>query len=166
MCLNFHIEELQLGVKYSWGDEDGQKALVKLDSLLDVLREFRMETLKAEEKALNGNTAMDVADIRSDYDTRTYIVKTGNKIIGTATLWLEQKYINNLGLVAHIEDFVVANGYKKRGLGSSLIRHIVSVAKELGCYKVVLTCNDKHKGYYEYLGFAQSNIEMRLDLTS
>ena len=43
--------------------------------------------------------------------------KDTNHIIGTLTILIEQKVIHNMGKVGHIEDVVIDNKYRGRGLG-------------------------------------------------
>jgi len=45
-----------------------------------------------------------------------------NKIVGSITLIIEQKFIYNLGKIGHIEDVFVDNNYRNKGIGSDLIK--------------------------------------------
>lgn len=86
------------------------------------------------------------------------------EVIGTTTLLVEKKFIHRGGLVGHIEDVAVANGYQGRGVGSSLVEAAVRRAKEIGCYKCILDCRPELVGFYEGLGFSRHEVGMRLDL--
>lgn len=83
-----------------------------------------------------------------------------NKVIGTATILIEEKFIHKLGCVAHIEDVVVNTLYRRHGLGKLLIDHCVQYAKERECYKVILNCDEKNISFYERCGFKCKNVEM------
>jgi len=92
-----------------------------------------------------------------------FVVEEEGKIIGTATLLLERKFIHKGGFVGHIEDVVINKKYQGKGLGLKLISHIISVAKTSNCYKVILNCSEGNISFYEKLGFIKNEICMRLD---
>lgn len=89
-----------------------------------------------------------------------YIAKIGEEIIGCATLIIEQKMIHNCAKVGHIEDVFIREQYRKKGYGTILVNYLKSVAKENGCYKVILDCNEDFKGFYWNCGFESKNIQM------
>lgn len=83
-----------------------------------------------------------------------------SNIIATGTLLIEQKLIHNFGLVAHIEDVIVDSNYRSNGIGKRLINYLVDLATKIGCYKVILNCNENNTGFYEKCGFIKKEIEM------
>ena len=74
-------------------------------------------------------------------------------VVGTATLLIEHKFINQAGMAGHIEDVAVATGQQGRGIGHALIRYLLARAAEAGCYKTILDCADDVVPFYERLGF-------------
>jgi glucosamine-phosphate N-acetyltransferase len=94
-----------------------------------------------------------------------YIAKTNDKkIIGTATLLVEQKFIHNGGKVGHIEDVAVRKEYEGNGVGSDIIKKLIELAKQEECYKIILDCNENNISFYQGLGFFKYENEMRLNL--
>lgn len=87
-----------------------------------------------------------------------------NKIIGTACVLIEPKFIHKLGSVAHIEDVVVDEKYRNHGLGKVLIDKCISYVQETDCYKIILSCSDKNIEFYKKCGFDKKNVEMSLYL--
>lgn len=85
-------------------------------------------------------------------------------VVGATTLLVEQKFIHGGGLVGHIEDVAVRKGHEGRGIGGSIVKEAVRMAKDLGCYKVILDCREDLMPFYEGLGFARHDVGMRLDL--
>jgi len=85
-------------------------------------------------------------------------------IIGSITLLIEPKIIHNGSSVGHIEDVVVSRSCRGNGVGTMLIKHVVNKAKEKGCYKVILDCDEKNIKFYEKEGFKQKGVCMRLDI--
>ena len=88
------------------------------------------------------------------------VIEDNNKIIGTGTLLIENKVIHNMGLVAHIEDIVIHNNYRKQGLGKKLIDELINISIQSNCYKSILDCNEKNINFYQKSGFIQKEIQM------
>ncbi len=86
-----------------------------------------------------------------------------NKIVGSTTLLVEQKFIHDGGLVGHIEDVVVRKEYEGKGIGIKLVMSMLERAKEKNCYKTILDCKDDLKQFYERIGFKHESNGMRYD---
>jgi glucosamine-phosphate N-acetyltransferase len=89
-----------------------------------------------------------------------WVIIENNTIVASGTLILEPKFIHKNGRVAHIEDVVVDKSKHGLGIGKKLLEALVNVAKNNGCYKVILNCSNKNVGFYEKLGFTQKEIQM------
>lgn len=66
-----------------------------------------------------------------------------------------------------LEDLYVEEDYRKRGIGSELVKKAIAEAKAQGCYKLILTSRDSNSrlhAFYERLGFAKWGSEFRIDL--
>ena len=85
------------------------------------------------------------------------------KIVGSTTLFIEQKFIHNDGFVGHIEDVVVRKDYEGKGIGIKLVTSMLECAKEKNCYKTILDCKDDVKKFYERIGFKHESNGMRYD---
>jgi glucosamine-phosphate N-acetyltransferase len=95
---------------------------------------------------------------------RTFVCEIDGRVVGTASLLVEQKFIHAAGRVGHVEDVAVADGYRGRGIGTRLVRHAAGRARRAGCYKVILHCTDELAGFYERLGYRRHCVGMRVDL--
>lgn len=84
------------------------------------------------------------------------------KILGTGSVFYEPKFIRNCSWKAYIEDISVASHTQKRGVGKAIVSFLKDKALEDGCYKVVLTCNEKTKGFYEKNNFKQIEDAMAI----
>ena len=82
------------------------------------------------------------------------------KIIGSILCSIEPKFIRNLGLVCHFEDIVIDETYRNKKLGGVLINIGEEFAKIAGCYRIVLTCQDKVIGFYEKMGYYKKSNGM------
>lgn len=85
-----------------------------------------------------------------------------NEIVGTATLLIEPKFIHQCGRVGHIEDVVLAKQTHGTGLGKKIVTFLVDIAKQRGCYKVILDCSEQTAGFYEKCGFTTKGKQMGL----
>jgi len=86
--------------------------------------------------------------------------KSSNKIIGTATLLVEPKFIHRCGLVGHIEDVVIRKHIHGGGLGKKLIGLLMERSILRGCYKTILDCGEHNVGFYQKCGFSIKGREM------
>lgn len=91
-----------------------------------------------------------------------YVCEKDKKIIATATLVLEHKFIHDLSIVGHVEDVVVDKNHRGNDLGKNIILHLVQLAKENGCYKIILDCNTDNIGFYIKCGFQIKGLEMAM----
>lgn len=82
--------------------------------------------------------------------------------VSSATLIVN--YRGTKGPVGLIEDVWTHEEYRKRGLASRLVLRLIELAKELGCYKVNLSCADHNINFYKSLGFEVYQNNMRINL--
>ena len=92
-----------------------------------------------------------------------HVATNDKKIVGSTTLFIEQKFIHDGGLVGHIEDVVVRKDYEGQGIGMKLVISLLDIAKQRKCYKTILNCEDSLKPFYEKIGFKKATNEMRYD---
>ena len=89
------------------------------------------------------------------------VAEIDGKIVGSATLLIEQKFIHNAGRVGHIEDVVVSKEFEGRGIGIKLVTSLLEIANIRNCYKTILDCKDELIPFYERIGFKQESNQMR-----
>ncbi|XP_057337338.1 probable glucosamine 6-phosphate N-acetyltransferase [Microplitis mediator] len=93
------------------------------------------------------------------------------KVIGSATLVVEQKFIHNCALKGRLEDVVVNSTYRGKQLGKLLVSTISQLSRSLQCYKLSLDCRDRLIKFYESLGFKRepgnaNSLNMRFETTA
>lgn len=94
----------------------------------------------------------------------TVIANEKDVVVATGMLLVERKIIHECGAVGHIEDISVAKSEQGKKLGISMIKHLSEVAKNAGCYKVILDCSPHNVGFYEKCGYKNDGSEMCLRL--
>ena len=90
----------------------------------------------------------------------TVILNGEGRVIASGTLLIEHKFIHECGLVGHIEDIVVAGSQRGRNLGKLMIEYLRGKALGLGCYKVILDCNEANVKFYEKCEFTRKGAQM------
>ena len=133
-------------------EDDIQKGFLKT---LDTLRQTSSIT---QEKALEI-----FKEIKINPKHIIIIAELNGEIIGTITLLVEPKFIHQGGKVGHIEDVVVRKEFQGRKIGQKIIKFVLQIAKNQGCYKTILDCSDDVKSFYEEIGFKQHSNELRFD---
>lgn len=98
-------------------------------------------------------------DRSEEYFPQVITDQTG-KIMAAGTLILERKFIRNCGTCGHIEDIVVDSSQRGKQLGKFLLKFIKELAVELGCYKVILDCEEEKVTFYEKCGFSEKGRQM------
>ena len=110
------------------------------------------------------NTAEKIFEkINNNPDHIIAVAEKDHKVVGAATLLLETKFIHNGGIVGHIEDVVVDKNFQGQKIGEKIIKYLLDVAKNQGCYKTILDCTDEVKPFYEKLGFRHNANALRFD---
>jgi glucosamine-phosphate N-acetyltransferase len=130
----------------------------------DLQRGFLATLASLKPCALTEEEAVDVFRKRMRQKIQTYVALYDGKIVGTASLLIEPKFINSGGVVGHIEDVAVHQAYKSHGVGRKLVEHLLKVSREQKCYKVILDCAEGVIPFYEKLGFHKWERAMRIDL--
>ena len=97
-------------------------------------------------------------EILSDPNYIIKIAEIDGKIVGSTTLFIELKFIHELGMVGHIEDVVTDKNFQGRGIGKKIILSLLDEAKNRGCYKTILDCDDDVIPFYEKINFQGSSF--------
>src|SRR5579863_2950159 len=92
-----------------------------------------------------------------------YVAVMDSKIVGAASIIIEQKFIHDGGKVGHIEDVVVAREFQGKGIGQKIVRALLEYAQKHGCYKTILDCTEDLIPFYKKLGFKLYSNSMRFN---
>ncbi|MEO1124215.1 MAG: GNAT family N-acetyltransferase [Cyanobacteria bacterium J06639_16] len=85
--------------------------------------------------------------------------------VGRAYLYLMHNDLHDqpFGLM---EDVYVDEAYRGQGVGSELVKQVITLAKDMNCYKLIATSRtsrSKVHELYQRLGFTQQGFEFRID---
>ena len=101
--------------------------------------------------------------VSSDPNTAIYVAVIGSKVVGAATIIIEQKFIHGGGKAGHVEDVAVAKEMQGKGVGQKVVQALLDHARKKGCYKTILDCSEDLIPFYEKLGFKKYSVAMRFD---
>jgi len=104
----------------------------------------------------------EMASLPDTYFTIVFEDTSKSKIVATAALTIERKFIRGCGKIGHIEDVVVDKQYRGFRLAVRLLEALKQIAKDCGCYKVILDCTEAKIAFYEKLGFQKKEQQMAL----
>lgn len=76
------------------------------------------------------------------------------KLVASATLLIEHKFIHGAALRGRIEDVVVDKDYRGSRLGLYLLELLTQLGKHLGCYKLTLDCKPGLEEFYKKCGYS------------
>ena len=134
--------------------------LLELYKALDVGSDPELSMASAQQKFEN---------LTARPEHRIYVAQEGERIVGTFALIF-------LGGLAHgalpscvVEDVVVVDGLRGRGIGKLMMRCAMQACADEKCYKLVLSSHvqrEQAHRYYEGLGFRRHGYSFLIDPVS
>ena len=132
--------------------EEASDAAVKEINLL-------LPQVRSDPSQQKGSLA-DLKDIVENNWTSMIVVKDDILIIGMATVHV----VNNMGKrLAHVDDVVISDAYRRQGLGARLMRELINVAKSRGVSEIRLTSRSARiaaNKLYQQIGFTIGNTNV------
>lgn len=104
------------------------------------------------------------SNIMTEMNGQTWVAIDDNVVIGTVSIHILPKFVHRRGHVGVIEDAVVSESRRSKGIGRELMDYAISYAIEKNCYKIILNCALKNIPFYEQCGFQTSEYQMRMNL--
>ena len=83
-------------------------------------------------------------------------MEKGN-VLGYASIHYIKKITRKSGI---IEDVVVKENQRGKGIGKLLVKNLIEKAKKNNCDKIILSSSEKNLKFYEKLGFQKNEFEM------
>lgn len=90
------------------------------------------------------------------------ILEIDNTIIGTGTLFIEEKLTHGGCRMGHIENILIHSEYRQKKFGVHLIKYLLHIANIQQCYRVDLNCSDELETFYNKNGFNKKYICMNI----
>ena len=117
---------------------------------------------------LNQLKQIDIDNIDKDKAWSDFINNTGSnsvvglyndKIVAYGSVVVENKVRGEVA--GHIEDIVVDSEVRGKMIGVLLIKELIKVAKNKGCYRITLFCKETLVNFYSRNGFEVNNVVMK-----
>ena len=117
---------------------------------------------------LNQLKQMDIDNIDKDSVWNDFIKNTSSnsivglyndKIVAYGSVVIENKVRGEVA--GHIEDIVVDSEVRGKMIGVSLIKELIKLAKNKGCYRITLFCKENLINFYARNGFELNNVVMK-----
>ena len=92
---------------------------------------------------------------------------SAGRVIGTYALLVMHNLAHQGTPSAIVEDVVVSAECQSQGVGRAMMAHAMSLAREAGCYKLVLSSNQKRErahAFYESLGFQRHGFSFHIEI--
>ena len=127
-----------------------RKDLDQVFLLLNQLKNMDTSTVdkdKAWSDFINNTSSNSVVGIYND------------KIVAYGSVVIENKVRGEVA--GHIEDIVVDSEVRGKMIGVSLIKELINVAKNKGCYRITLFCKETLVNFYARNGFEINNVVMK-----
>jgi len=88
-------------------------------------------------------------------------------VIGTYALLVMHNLAHQGTPSAIVEDVVVSAAQQSQGIGRDMMQHAMAQARDAGCYKLVLSSNQKREAahaFYESLGFVRHGYSFQIEM--
>ena len=131
-----------------------------------ILRKINTSDYKIYSKINNTNITLEyfnkfINNILNKYHS-IYVLQQENIIVGFGTLILEHKLTHDGCIIAHIENIIIDENYRKKGYGNILIKELIEICKKEKCYKIILNCDYNLKEFYKKNNFTSNKLSMEL----
>ena len=127
-----------------------KKDLEQVFVLLNQLKEMDVSKID-NEKAWN--------DFITNSSSNSIVGIYNDKVVAYGSVVVENKVRGEVA--GHIEDIVVDTEVRGKMIGVSLIKELVKVAKNKGCYRITLFCKESLINFYSRNGFEVNNVVMK-----
>ena len=127
-----------------------KKDLNQVFVLLNQLKQIDIDNIdkdKAWSDFINNTASNSVVGLHND------------KIVAYGSVVVENKIRGEVA--GHIEDIVVDSEVRGKMIGVSLIKELIKVAKNKGCYRITLFCKETLVNFYGRNGFEVNNVVMK-----
>lgn len=118
----------------------------------------------AERRAITADEAW--RTLALDFRQHVLVAEAGGVVIGTATVIAVPNIGHGGKPWAAVENVVVAAAYRGRGVGGRLMAAAGELARQMGCYKLVLSSNlarTEAHSFYRRLGWRQTHAGFSLE---
>lgn len=149
-----------------------EATLDQLDLLMNIRREVLSNVFGEEFQKLSKDEINQIREYNRKYYLHeiplgrhiAYLCYNREEVIGCGALCLydEMPSPDNInGKCAYLMNIYVKKDYRRRGIGTRIVQHLIGKAKELKVNKIYLETSDDARLMYEKMGFIDMNNYMQ-----
>jgi GNAT superfamily N-acetyltransferase len=104
--------------------------------------------------------------IAADPRQHLLVAEADGRIVGTVHLVVIPHLSRSCQPSGLVEEMVVDEAYRRKGVGAALLREVQRLAREAGCYKLALSSNLARRGahrFYSRLGWQRTHYGFSLE---
>ena len=142
-------------------------SLAKAADLPGILALIKQQDMSPENAFSQEEGVALFARMKSNPWHEIYVARTDGDIVGTFSLLVNQLFSHNGGRALIVEDVAVKKSCQGKGIGRAMMEFAVARAKELGCYKIMLSSGVQRTeahAFYENMGFKRHGFSFLLDV--
>lgn len=131
-----------------------------------------MEAMTITTSTVEANGASSLADyegvfelIERDPNHHLIVAEIDGQIVGSADLMIVPNLSHRGSPWAVMENVIVDESMRRKGIASAIVEYLVNLAKKSGCYKIGLSSSKERPAahsMYESLGFKQYGLGFRI----
>jgi GNAT superfamily N-acetyltransferase len=124
--------------------------------------------------SLDNGVVLNIDEAEAIYDAfghypsyRLFVALHSGRIVGSYALLIMHNLAHRGAKSAIVEDVVIAGTHRGQGFGRTMMGHARTLAREAGCYKLMLSSNEKRKrahAFYDSLGFTRHGYSFMVEL--
>lgn len=138
-----------------------------LAEIVELMKALTITTSKAESRGAStfADYEQVFRQIERDPNHKLIVAEVDGRLVGSADLVIVPN-LSHRGLPwAVMENVIVDESMRRRGVAAAMVKHLVELARESGCYKIGLSSSRKRPAahrMYESLGFKQYGLGYRI----
>lgn len=116
------------------------------------------QQLNPEDPVFSEHELNELENILTTSHLKLIVAAQGQKLLGTCYLNLIPNLSRGAQAYALIENVIVDEAHRRQGIGRALIQKAITLARDAGCYKLMLLSGRKNEtveNFYENCGFDQ-----------
>jgi GNAT superfamily N-acetyltransferase len=92
------------------------------------------------------------SEIQGDPRHELFVAEEEGQVVGTIVLLIVPNLSHGATPWAIAENIIVSEEHRRKGIGRMLLEHVMTRAREKGCYKIQLVSDVRRKEAHEFYG--------------
>jgi GNAT superfamily N-acetyltransferase len=134
----------------------GKVRLIKFDELEQLIELYQHLNKDDPKLEIDPSLKQLWRDIFDDPNLYYLVIAEDGMLVSSCTFAIIKNLTRNARPFVLIENVVTHEKYRNKGYGTAILKRVVEIAKEIGCYKVMLMTSRKEEStlkFYEKAGF-------------